>query len=111
MKALWTIYFFFLFLLSLPLFHSPILSLSLLFTFIQQVLANHVLARLRPNFDLKFLHGFIQKYMYTYAVGVYVTLHPYNIYIRWMQAELHQRAGFNKPCTYVRMRKRIAISF
>lgn len=43
---------------------------------------NHVLARPRPNFDLKFLHGFIQKYIYTYTVGVYVTLRPYSVHPR-----------------------------
>lgn len=84
--------------LSLSLFLSHSLTLSLSFslslaerTWSRQSLArscenpprdNHVLARPRPNFDLKFLHGFIQKYIYTYTVGVYVTLRPYSVHPR-----------------------------
>lgn len=57
---------------------------------------DHVLARPRPNFDLKFLRDFIQKYMYTYVVGVYVTLRPYNIR-SWIQAEFAPTSRLNKP--------------
>lgn len=30
-----------------------------------------------PNFDFKISSGFIQKYMYTYVIGVYVALYSY----------------------------------
>lgn len=57
---------------------------------------DHVLARPRPNFDLKFFYGFIQKYIYTYMVGVYVTLYPYvHLWIRISVTSINRLDKFN----------------